>query len=77
MPDGAETANVAFDWDIVRRVGNHDRGALILHQACVGCLVEGAAAKYSMLAEQPQIAGSAYRLLRLSHWQDIGRIFAL
>jgi len=34
VADGAETADVAFDRDIMRGIGDHHRSLLTLHQGC-------------------------------------------
>jgi hypothetical protein len=51
---------MTLDWHIVRWVRDHHRCLGVVHQAAIRGLIERAAAKDPMLAEQPEIADAAH-----------------
>src|SRR5260370_7892305 len=61
MMDRAETADVSFDWNVVRRIGEHHRRPLSFHQLQVGGLIQCTRAKDPVMTEQPNIAGTTNR----------------
>ena len=66
----AQTADMAVDLYVVRRVGEHHLGALLAQQLLVGGLLQGAAAQEKVLAELPQVTKCADRrafALQLRH----------
>ena len=74
MVDGAESADVSDDRNIVRRVGKNRRSALALHQSHICLIVKRAPAENAMPTEQPQISGLGYAR-RLTHrGYSVGRV---
>ena len=60
MPDSAAAANIAVDFDIVRRVGEHRACLFVRHNEFVGRTIERATAIDSMLTKQPQVVGACH-----------------
>jgi len=61
MMDRAETADVSFDGNVVRRIGEHHRRPLSFHQLQVCGLIQCTRAKDPVMTEQPNIAGTTNR----------------
>jgi hypothetical protein len=59
--DGAETADVAADRDVVGRVGEHHLGLLTGKQFLIGLLLECASTDDAVAVQEPQIAGAGDR----------------
>ncbi len=74
MPDRTKPSGMSVNRYIVRRVGEHHRGALVFHQRTEGRDVECIAAQHPMPAQQPQIAGLADRRPRRLIRHCIGRV---
>jgi len=73
--DRAETADIPLNRNIIGRIGEHHRGALLLHQERVCGLVLSACAKDPVPAKQPETARTTYARADLHSSQYIGRVF--
>ena len=61
MADATETAGMAVDWQVVRRVCEHHLRQIARHQASDGDHIPRIAAEQAVAAQAPEIAGAAYR----------------
>src|SRR5205085_1538398 len=64
MVDRAETTRMTIDRHIIRRVGEHHRGAFFAQQRLESRGIERAAAEHAMATEQPEIPDLADRRAR-------------
>ncbi len=74
MMDRAETARVSIDRHVVRRIGEHHRGALVPEQLCKRLAIECVATQYAMRTEDPQVPHFAQRRASRKGGDRIGRV---